>query len=274
MRAEADPLVLFAGPTLAASSRARLGGVIVRPPVKRGDIARLVECRAPGAIAICDGVFHDALAVGHAEIREAVRKGFRVWGLSSMGAIRAREMHMLGVRGFGAVFARFMADGDFQDDEVALLHEPGPSYRAVSEPLIHLRAAIAHLANEKLVQRSAARGVVRALKSRWYGERTIRLTVDLLAPHADVRVVREVLGDFYRFAVKSVDLERFLEERPWTLERGGKSHGSETAYEKEDRHHHDRRSDAALAVRGRGRPVPVRDRHPDGGRRSPGEKTA
>ena len=38
-----------------------------------------------------------------------------------MGAIRAREMAHLGMRGFGRVFERFVAEDDFQDDEVALL---------------------------------------------------------------------------------------------------------------------------------------------------------
>ncbi|WP_425300876.1 TfuA-like protein, partial [Nocardia wallacei] len=33
------------------------------------------------------------------EIREALEAGWSVWGLSSMGAIRAAEMRLLGMRG-------------------------------------------------------------------------------------------------------------------------------------------------------------------------------
>ena len=72
-----------------------------------------------------------------------------MWGLSSMGAIRAREMAHLGMRGYGSVYAPFATEGDFQDDEVALLHEPNAPYRPVSEPLVHLREAVAHLASER-----------------------------------------------------------------------------------------------------------------------------
>jgi hypothetical protein len=267
MRAATDDIVLFAGPTLAGSPRARvvLRGVRVRPPVKRGDVADLVARRAPCVIAICDGVFHDTLAVGHAEIRDALRRGFRVWGLSSMGAIRAREMQPLGMRGFGNVFARFMADGDFQDDEVALLHEPGPSYRAVSEPLVHLRAAIDHLVAHGHVSARAARSVVLALKGRWYGERTLRQTRELLAPNVSPARLREVFHDFHPFALKTLDLERFLMERPWKLERGGIANGSETALE--EGHDQYRRRGVGEALRGGERALRARPGHGNRGRR-------
>jgi TfuA-like protein len=148
-----------------------------------------------------------------------------VWGLSSMGAIRAREMAPLGMRGFGRVYARFMESGDFQDDEVALLHAPTPPYRAMTEPLIHLRAAIAHLVATGVVEKTDGEAVVRDLKSRWYGERTLRGTVDALGERArgGAAAVRGELGDFRRFAWKTRDLEEFVEGRVW--ERDGEARG-------------------------------------------------
>ncbi len=223
----ADPrLFLFAGPTLAASPRARelARPFRVRPPVKRFDVAKIIETRGrPGVLVIVDGVFHDTLAIGHAELRDALRRGWRVWGLSSMGAIRAREMAPLGMRGYGEVYAKFQEDGDFQDDEVALLHEPTPPYRASTEPLVHLRAAIAHLVARGIVSASAGEEVVRDLKSRWYGERTRRGTMDALSKHArgGLAAVQAELGDFRAFAWKTRDLEGFVDGRVW--ESGGRS---------------------------------------------------
>lgn len=218
-QADAD-LVLFVGPTMATSARARALArrLRVRRPVRRGDLARLAaKTRKPGIVAIVDGVFHGTLAVGHAEIREAMERGWQVWGLSSMGAIRAREMAPLGMRGFGAVFARFREDGDFQDDEVALLHEPTAPFRAASEPLIHLRTAIDHLVARGLVDGDGARAALSDLKSRWYGDRTIEGTTRVLMACArgDAAAVRRELADFDRFRLKTIDLERFLEQRPW-----------------------------------------------------------
>lgn len=222
MRARADKnVVIFVGPTLAPSAVARdlARPFRLRPPVKRLDVTKLLaEGKKPGVLVIVDGVFHDTLAVGHAELRDALGAGWQVWGLSSMGAIRAREMAPLGMRGFGRVYELFAAEGDFQDDEVALLHEGTRPYRGVTEPLVHLRAAIDHLVARGIVGERDARAVVAELKSRWYGERTVRGTIELLGPHArgGAVAVREELREFGRFALKTVDLERFLEDRPWT----------------------------------------------------------
>lgn len=211
-------VVMFAGPTLASSARARklARGLRVRRPVRRRDIETLVASRRkPGVVILVDGVFHDSLAVGHAEIRLALERGWTVWGLSSMGAIRAREMAHLGMRGYGRVYERFCRGDDFQDDEVALLHEATPPYRAISEPLFHLREAVAHLAREGIVTEEDARAVIADLKSRWYGERTVRGTIESLARHAPQAepAIRRELTEFDRFRTKTQDLERFLEER-------------------------------------------------------------
>src|SRR5262245_27105209 len=139
--------VMYAGPTLrralASANKPRLDELTVVPPVERGDIARLVNNSPPGVLVIVDGYFHlRNLSVSHLEIRTALKLGWTVWGLSSMGAIRAAEMHHVGVHGFGDVFARYRDDDDFRDDEVALLHEPTPPYRELSEPLVNIRFGI------------------------------------------------------------------------------------------------------------------------------------
>jgi hypothetical protein len=215
--------VIFLGPTLAslparARTSCRASGFQIRRPVRRGDVDQLLASRKkPGLIVIVDGVFHDTLAVGHAEIREALRRGWQVWGLSSMGAIRAREMAHLGMRGYGAVYEQFAAEGDFQDDEVALLHEPTAPYRPVSEPLVHLRVAATHLARCEIVTDEGARAAIEDLKSRWYGERTVRRLAHALRPAArgGSSVLDRELRAFDRFRTKAIDLARFLEERPF-----------------------------------------------------------
>jgi hypothetical protein len=215
--------VIFLGPTLAtlpARARAlcRASGFLVRRPVRRGDIDQLLAPRrAPGLIVIVDGVFHDTLAVGHAEIREALQRGWQVWGLSSMGAIRAREMAHLGMHGYGTVYQQFVTEDDFQDDEVALLHEPTAPYRPVSEPLVHLRAAATYLASHGIVTDEGARAAIEDLKGRWYGERTIRRLAHALRPVArggSPALDRE-LRSFDRFRTKAIDLAQFLAERPF-----------------------------------------------------------
>ena len=55
---------------------------------------------------------------------DAIEQGWTVFGLCSMGAIRAYELRNFGMKGVGKVYQRFFQMEDFQDDELALFHEP------------------------------------------------------------------------------------------------------------------------------------------------------
>jgi hypothetical protein len=183
----------------------------------------ILRRKRPGVVVVVDGLFHESLAVGHAELREALARGWQVWGVASMGAIRAREMRSLGMRGFGSVFERFLEEADFQDDEVALLHEPTAPYTPLTEPLVHLRAAAKHLVASGLLSDTAASAVLLDLKARWFGERTLKKATDALAQAAAEEGgaperIRTELRTFDRFQVKRHDLEAFLARRPWLLD--------------------------------------------------------
>lgn len=177
---------IFVGPTLhrgiAAGLRFELGDFVVLPPAKRGDVQRLIGS-TPGVIVVVDGYFHlDNLAIGHAELRDALAAGWRVWGLSSMGAIRAAEMRGLGMRGFGRVYQHYVDDPTFRDDEVALLHEPEPPYRTFSEPLVHVRAWLAAMVEAHALSAERRAELVQALMPMWFGDRTQALLRSLVGP--------------------------------------------------------------------------------------------
>lgn len=212
--------LVFAGPTLVginAQTTLPEVGIELLPPVKRGDIETLVATRSPGVVAIVDGLFHQCLSVGHAEIRSAVSAGWQVWGLSSMGAIRAYEMRDMGVRGYGRVYEYFSQFEDFRDDEVALMHEPQAPYRALSEPLVHIRLWLRELVKVGFLLKRQEKRLLDHLMSLWYGDRTLpdvrSMVVQLIPDRADK--VDATLASFDRFRVKSHDLNDFLQERPW-----------------------------------------------------------
>ena len=225
---------LFAGPTLlraqAMEPTLSLQGIAVLPPIGRGDLPRLLRSLPAGSSAtttlvLVDGLFHLRLAVGHAEIRAALDAGFRVFGLSSMGAIRAREMAALGMEGFGEVYRLYcQPEVDFRDDEVTLLHDPEPPYRELSEPLVHLRAALDDLVQQRLLPAEVATGVLDKLSRTWFGDRTLPALRALLASHglveSQLAAIDEQLADFDRYRVKALDLIAFLQTRPDRLPRG------------------------------------------------------
>ena len=89
---------VFVGPTLAVSdARAELDAVYL-PPVTAGDVHRLWRLR-PRAIGIIDGFFEHAPAVWHKEILWIMEQGVHVFGSAGMGALRAVELEMFGMRG-------------------------------------------------------------------------------------------------------------------------------------------------------------------------------
>jgi len=209
---------MFVGPTLNGSARLlAASGIKPLPPVKRGDIERLVSTRRPGVLAIVDGQFHQCLSVGHAEIRAAIAKGWQVWGLSSMGAIRACEMKHMGMRGYGDVYEWFCRDAEFRDDEVALAHGADPPYVALSEPLIHIRVWLDELVKTRLLSARQQKRLLNELMSMWYGDRTLSLARAMVVSMVPKRAkeLDQTLAEFDRFRLKSNDLFRFVSERPW-----------------------------------------------------------
>lgn len=214
-----DTCIVFAGPTLFGIDNSLLEShdYTITAPVKRGDIERLVNECTPATIAIVDGVFHAHPAVGHAEILEAMAAGWRVWGLSSMGAIRACEMCELGMLGFGEVYRRFATDPNFSDDEVTLVHQMDSPFIALSEPLIHIRYFLDSMTQQNIIPAIASQKTISHMKNMWYGQRTLsQLKITLGSQGVNPAHVELALENFQDYRLKTLDLENFLKLKPWT----------------------------------------------------------
>jgi len=212
--------VLFVGPTAWGLDLERWAArVDVRGPACRGAIDALLSAHgAPRPIALVDGLFGRVPALGHREILSALEAGWPVWGLSSLGAIRAAEMDYLGMRGYGRIYARYASLPDLRDDEVALLHEAERPWRPVSEPLVHLREALAHLVAVGSIEDGTRADTLATLERLWFGERTRARLLELLVAREGPgrrEELRAELRRFERFRVKTHDLSMFLEEAPW-----------------------------------------------------------
>ena len=143
--------VVFLGPSLDRLAAAALLPADYRPPAARGDLSRAVR-EGARVIGLIDGVFFQESSVGHREILAALSAGVRVVGASSMGALRAAELHTLGMEGVGEVY-RMYRDGILvSDDEVALAFDPETCI-ALSEPLENIRATLARAEEERMLER-------------------------------------------------------------------------------------------------------------------------
>ena len=169
--------VLFTGPTLHPLEARRLLDATVLPPIKRGDLAP-VQGLDPEIIAIIDGEFYQSLAVSPKEILPFLERGVRVYGASSMGALRAVELARFGMIGVGRVFRLFRMGLLDSDDEVALTYCPW-SYEAVSQPLVNTRFALRAAVRSRILTRAEAQTIVAGLKATYFPERTGRLLISI-----------------------------------------------------------------------------------------------
>ncbi|MEF1228980.1 TfuA-like protein, partial [Vibrio fortis] len=137
-------IIVFAGPTLSVANIKSLVSADCRPPAKQGDIY-LATHDQPNVIVLIDGYFESVPAVWHKEILYALSLGIKVYGCSSMGALRASELTNYGMEGSGSVFEDYINGVLEDDDEVALVHGPSElAYPHISTPMVNIRATLEH----------------------------------------------------------------------------------------------------------------------------------
>jgi hypothetical protein len=163
---------VFLGPSLSIARARQILDAEYAPPVRAGDVYRRLASGVK-RIVVIDGLFHGAPSVWHREVVDALDEGIEVVGASSMGALRAAELHEQGMVGIGTVFDWYVTGIVDGDDEVALLHaDEDGGYRALSEPLVNIRATIADAAAAGDLEANDAATLVAHAKALPYPERT------------------------------------------------------------------------------------------------------
>jgi hypothetical protein len=187
-------IVAFLGPSLPA---AEAKGFRLLPPARQGDVWRAIDLR-PRAIALIDGVFESQPSVWHQEILDALDAGIPVVGGASMGALRAAELHTLGMRGAGRIFRWYRDRTDLDDSEVAVLHADAEhGYRPLTVPQVNVRWS----ALRSLPRREAA-SLIEASGRIFYQERTLPRVLEL--------VPQRWRGRFQLFDLKAADARLVL----------------------------------------------------------------
>ena len=164
--------VVFLGPSLPVAEARQILDADYRAPVKRGDIDPLLKT-SPSAIAIIDGEFFQSLAISPKEVLRAIESGVPVWGASSMGALRAAELHPFGMVGVGTVYELYRSGRVLADDEVALAFAPGDA-QPVSEAMINIRVALGRAVEAGVIERATCLKLVRTAKAMYFPDRTWR----------------------------------------------------------------------------------------------------
>ncbi|WP_407374715.1 TfuA-related McrA-glycine thioamidation protein [Methanobrevibacter sp.] len=149
--------------------------VIYKRPIKRGDLGIALR-ENPDIIAIIDGVFHQNSAVGHKEILEVLNKGIKVYGASSMGALRASELDSLGMIGVGYCYEQYATGEVESDDDVAVMLD-SETLEALSVPLISMKYIFTKAVEEDLLTESEKDELLSIAKSEFYPKRNYATTL-------------------------------------------------------------------------------------------------
>jgi hypothetical protein len=184
-------IIVFLGPSLDLTAAEKILPAKYRPPAKRGDLLAAVHDGAT-IIGLVDGVFHQESAVAHREILTAIKKGVRVVGASSMGALRAAEMDTLGMVGIGEIYRMYKSGELESDDEVALVFDPS-SGLALSEPLINIRFTLKRAREEGIIDAAEHDALLASARSVFYPQRTYRTIVSQTNDTVDTKTQERFL---------------------------------------------------------------------------------
>jgi hypothetical protein len=160
--------VVFLGPTLGWEQAQQLAAADYRSPAAMGDIVR-AACGDPEAIILIDGVFEDGPSVWHKEILWALARGIAVIGASSMGALRAAELHTCGMFGYGTVFEAYKTGRIDDDDEVAVVHGPAEmGFVALTDAMVDIRNTVHQAKTDCVISEEEAAAIVAFAKARHF----------------------------------------------------------------------------------------------------------
>jgi len=210
---------VFLGPSLPLSEAQACLDAVYLPPISMGDLYTLVATRArPGDhVGIIDGLFEQVPAVWHKEILYALSRGIHVYGASSMGALRAAELHTFGMRGVGRIFEAFRDLVLESDDEVVVSHADAASgYRSLSTALVSIRFGLEEMVQSGAITPSLGEQLIAAVAGLPYSRRTwaavIKAAAELGASADCIARIRDHAGRPDAKAQDAAALLRLLRE--------------------------------------------------------------
>lgn len=164
--------IVFTGPSLSINEAKEIfPHACYHEPVQCGDIIKAIRLGAK-KIVIIDGYFEQRGAVWHKEILFALSQGVTVYGASSMGALRASELDVFGMIGYGKIYELYRDGETLDDDEVALVHSDD-QFDSIVTPMVNVRATLEHAIQSKRIEQSQAVAIIEELKSLPYFNRSL-----------------------------------------------------------------------------------------------------
>ncbi|NYT04425.1 MAG: TfuA-related McrA-glycine thioamidation protein [Candidatus Methanofastidiosa archaeon] len=201
-------IIIYLGPSLPLDEAKKILSsdnrreVIYSPPIRRGDIPKAVS-EGFEIFGIIDGVFFRESAVSPRELMDILKSNVRIYGSSSMGALRASELDRYGMIGVGKVYQSYRDGTLNSDDEVALSFD-AEEYTPISEPLVNIRETIKKAFEENIINKEESELIFKSAKSLYFPERRWKEIIE-----NSEKLVGKSLSSFSEFIKKNrVDIKK------------------------------------------------------------------
>lgn len=195
--------IIFLGPSLSIEKAKKILEADYRKPAKKGDLLQLIfnETKIVGLI---DGYFLQDYPPTPIEVYNLVKKKeTKVYGSSSLGALRAVELSKYGMIGVGKIFNLFRNGILDSDDEVAVTFTDYSDYK--SEALIDIRYNLFLAQKMKVIDKEVKRIILRVSKQTYFPYRTYTDILDKCKQkYPDYRLQIEKFGEYIQSNRKSL----------------------------------------------------------------------
>jgi ribosomal protein S12 methylthiotransferase accessory factor len=171
--------IVFLGPSLPLAEAKKIIDADFRPPIKRGE---LLSAPLSSLVVIIDGEFQQNLSVSPKEILRLLERGSRVIGAASMGALRATELAVYGMEGYGWVYKQYQKGEIVGDDEVAVTYCPRFN-TPYTVPMVNIRYWMKKLTLHGAITEVQSKAISRKLKKITFSERTVEIIVHELSAY-------------------------------------------------------------------------------------------
>ncbi|HEX5519791.1 MAG TPA: TfuA-like protein [Candidatus Nitrosocosmicus sp.] len=162
--------VIFLGPTISIEKAKEILDADYRLPAKKGDLLRLIPSPVK-FVGLIDGYFLQDYPPTPIEVYNLLRKkNVKVFGSSSLGALRAVELKKFGIIGIGKIFNLYLNGIIDSDDEVAVTFTGYTGYK--SEALIDIRYNLFLAYKNKLIDKGTKNIILKIAKRTYFPYRT------------------------------------------------------------------------------------------------------
>ncbi len=173
--------IIFIGPSLDIGKAKRIFDADYRPPAKKGDFLRLMNCISDDdrvIVGLVDGLFLQDYPPTPIEVFQlVVKKNMLVLGGASLGALRAVELEKYGMIGIGKIFELYKKNTIAADDEVAVTFDPEKK-QLESEAMIDIRYNLFVALRKGVIDKNTRKAAVKVAKSIYFPDRNYEVIID------------------------------------------------------------------------------------------------